>query len=179
MDIPFTVPNLYSHRNTNRPEQLGGEMGIPDASNSFNRHTFVVLTAGALAAVASAGTSSCGFCLDASKATAVVDPPTQMFGDRHFPVNPKGQRFSISVTDASGHYGEADGAPTLAEVTVGEKYGILKLSDGNHALNVDDTTNDFFVVVEKLTQWQGQTQVAGTFNPVVVVELIDAVIQQI
>lgn len=178
-DMPFTVPQLYAHAVTNRPEMLGGELGIPDGSNTFNRHTFVVQTTGALVALASGAVLSCGFCLDASKATTAIDPPTQFFGDRHFPVSLRGQRFAISVTDATGHYGEANGAPQLSEVTIGEMYGILKLADGNHALNVDNTTNDFFVVVEKLSQWQGQAQVAATYNPVVVVEVIAAARQDI
>lgn len=179
MDIPFTVPQLYAKQTTNRPEMLGGEIGLPDAANVFNRHTFVVLTTGALVALASGAVLSCGLCLDASKATALVDPPNQMFGDRHFPVNLVGQRFAISVTDATGHYGAANGAPQMSEVVIGEKYGILKLSDGNHALNVDNTTNDFFVVVEKLTHWQGALQDANSYNPVVIVEVIPAAIQSI
>lgn len=179
MDMPFTVPYLYAKQTTNRPEMLGGEMGIPDAGNTFNRHTFVVLTAGALAAVASAGVLSCGLSLDESKATAAVNPPQQFFGDRHFPVNLKGQRFAISVTDAAGNYGQAAGAPQLSEVVIGEKYGIIKLASGNHALNVDNTTNDFFVVVEKISHWQGTAQVAATYNPVVIVEVVDAAIQSI
>lgn len=179
MDIPYTAPKLHARRVTNRPEMLGGEMGIPDASNTFLAHNFVVLTSGALVALASGAVLSCGLVLDESKATSTVNPPTQMFGDRHFPVALVGQRFAISVTDASGHYTAALGAPQMSEITIGEKYGIIKLSDGTHALNVDNTTNDFFVVVEKLTQWQGQAQDANTYNPVVIVEVIPAAIQDI
>ena len=179
MDQRFTVPQIYARRITNRPEMIGGEMGIPDGANTFNRHTFVVLTAGLLAAVASGAVSTCGFCLDESKATALVNPPTQFFGDRHFPLALQAQRFAISVTDATGHYGEANGAPQLSEITIGEMYGIIKLADGNHALNVDNTTNDFFVVVEKPSQWNGIAQTAATFNPVVIVEVIPAVVQQV
>ncbi len=179
MDMPFTVPKLHAHAVTNRPEMLGGENGIPDAANDFLAHTFVVLTSGALVALASGAVLSCGLCLDASKTTSAVNPPTQFFGDRHFPVSLHKQRFAISVTDASGHYGEADGAPQMSEVIIGEKYGILKLSDGNHALNVDNTTNDFFVVVEKISQYNGTLQDANTYNPVVIVEVIEAAIQSI
>lgn len=177
--MPFTVPQLYAHQTTNRPEMLGGELGILNTGNTFNRHTFVVVTAGVLAALASGAVLSCGLCLDASTTVTKPTPPDNILGGRHFPVNPRGQRFAISVTDASGHYGEANGAPQLSEVTVGEKYGILKLSDGNHALNVDNTTNDFFVVVEKLTQWQGAAQTSATYNPVVIVELIPEAVQSI
>lgn len=179
MDIPKIVPRLFAHTITNRPEMLGGENGLPDGANTFIAHSFVVLTTGSLVALASGAVLSCGLCLDESKATAVVNPPTQFFGDRHFPVSLKGQRFAISVTDASGNFGQANGAPQLSEITIGERYGILKLADGTHCLNVDNTTNDFFEVKEKLTQWQGQAQVAATYNPVVIVEVIDAAIQGI
>lgn len=177
--MPQQVPKLFAHAVTNRPEMLGGETGWPDSSNSFIAHSFVVLTSGALVAVASAGVLSCGLSLDASKSSTAIDPPNAMNGDRHFPVSLKGQRFAISVTDATGNFGEADGAPIMSEVTVGEKYGILKLSDGTHCLNVDNTTNDFFVVVEKPSRYNGVTQTSATFNPVVIVEVIAAAIQDI
>lgn len=179
MDQLQIVPDLYSRKGTNRPEMLGGENGIPDASNTFVAHVFVVLTTGALVAVASGAVVSCGFCLDESKTSSAVNPPTQMFGDRHFPVALENQRFAISVTDAAGHFGEANGAPQLSEVTIGEHYGILKLSDGSHAMNVDNTTNDFFTVVEKPSMWNGIAQDANTYNPVVIVEIVPAVIQNI
>lgn len=172
-------PALYAKRGNNRPEQLGGELGISNGGNTFNDHVFVVLTAGALAAVASGGTSTCGFVLDVSQASAAANPPTAMFGNKHFPVNLGGQRFSISVTDASGNVGAANGAPQMSEITIGEKYGILKRSNGDHALNVDNTTDDFFVVVEKPGVANGTKQDANTYNPVVIVEVIDAVRQTI
>jgi len=179
MDQRQITPSLYSRKGTNRPELLGGENGIPDGASTFTAHVFVVLTAGILVQVASAATSSCGFCLDESKTSTDIDPPTQFFGDRHFPVALEGQRFAISVTDATGHFGEADGAPQMSEVTIGEMYGILKLADGTHCLNVDNTTNDFFRVVEKPASWNGIAQDANAYNPVVIVEVVPAVIQGI
>lgn len=119
------VPSLYSRKVTNRPEMIGGENGLHDGSNSFNAHTFVVYTASLLAAVASAGVSACGLVLDASKSADVVNPPSDMFGDRHFPVKLDGQRFAVSVTDASGHVGEADGAPQLSEITIGDRKSVV------------------------------------------------------
>lgn len=177
--MKFIVPALYSRRITNRPEMLGGENGIRNGGNVFKRHVFVVLTGGILAAVATAGVSSCGFCLDESKASAAVNPPTAFFGDRHFPVALAGQRFSISVTDATGNFGQANGAPIGSEITIGASYGIIKLADGNHALNVDDTTTLFFKVVEFPSQWNNIAQGAATFNPVVIVEVISTVHQSI
>src|SRR5580765_6797888 len=106
MDQSMITPRLYARKLTNRPEMVGGETGLPDGSNTFNAHTFVVLTSGSLVAVASAGVSSCGLVLDSSKTSTAVDPPNSFFGDRHFPVALEGQRFLVSVTDASGHVGE-------------------------------------------------------------------------
>lgn len=177
MDMPITVPNLFSRTGTNRPELLGGELGLPDAANVFNRHTFVVLTSGALIAVASAGVLTCGLCLDASKATAVVDPPEQFFGDRHFPVNPKNQRFAVSCTANDGGIGEANSAPQMSDIVIGTAYGILRLANDNHVLDQSNTTNDFFLVVEKPTMYNGVKQDADTYNPVVIVEIVAAAIQ--
>lgn len=179
MDMSYTVPLLYSRKGTNRPEMLGGENGLPNAGNTFNAHVFVVLTAGALVVVASAATLTCGLSLDASKSESGVNPPYAMFGDRHFPVALEGQRFAISVTDASGNYGEANGAPQMSELTIGQTYGIIKLANGNHALNVDNTSNAFFKVVEKPSIWTGQAQDANTYNPVVIVEVVSAAIQSV
>lgn len=173
------VPTLFSRRITNRSEMIGGENGLHDAGNTFNAHTFVVLTTGALVAVASAGVLACGLCLDASKAADVVNPPYDMFGDRHFPVALQAQRFAVSVTDASGHVGEANGAPQLSELVIGTSYGIIKLSNGNHALNVDNTTQLFFTVVDIPTEWGGVIQTSATYNPVVIVEIVVADIQQV
>ena len=174
------VPFAYAKRNNTRQELLGGETGLPDGSNSFNQYTFVVLTAGFLAAVDSAGTSTCGLVLDASKASTLVDPPYAMFGDRHYPQSPaEGQRFAVSVTDAAGHVGEANGAPQLSAVTLGASYGIIKLANGNHALNVANTTNLFFKVVKIPTKFNSVIQNSTTYNPVVIVEIVGSAIQTV
>lgn len=180
MDMPYLRPSLYAKRDNTRSEIIGGELGLPDASNTFLAHNFVVFTTGALVAVASAGVLACGLVPDASKSSTAIDPPYSPFGDKHFPYSlGGGQRFAVSVTDASGNYGEADGAPQMSEVTIGEAYGILKLADGTHALNVDNTTNDFFVVVEKPTMFNGTAQDSTTYNPIVIVEVIPAAIQRV
>lgn len=172
------TPTLYSRRVTNRPEMLGGEFGFPDGSNTLVAHQFVVLTAGALVAIANGATLSCGQVLDASKASTAIDPPYAMFGDKHFPLALAGTRFAITVTDGSGILTQTTGAPQLSEITIGEKYGV-KLVSGIHYLDVDNTTNDFFVVVEKPASWLGVAQIATTFNPVVIVEVIADAIQDI
>lgn len=179
MDMPFTVPMLYARKITNEPQMLGGEFGLHDGSNVFVRHVFVVLTAGSIAAVATAGTSSCGLCLGASQTADVVNPPTQFFGDRHFPVALEGQRFAVSVTDASGHFGQANSAPQTSAIAIGTAYNLIKLSNGNHALNSAGTNAPFFNLVEIPHEWNGTIQDANTYNPVVIVEVVPTVIQKI
>lgn len=179
MDMRQIVPTLYAHKGTNRPEQVGGEQGLPNTGNTFNKFTFVVLTAGVLAAVATGGTSSCGLTPDASNLNTKPNPPTDFFGGKHFPFALEGQRFAISVTDAAGHFGQANGAPQTSAVSIGTKYGIIKLADGNHALNSADTTNLFFQIVEIPSIWNGVKQDANTYNPVVIVEVVAAAIQKV
>lgn len=179
MDQQIITPKLYAHRVTNRPEMLGGETGLHDGSNTFTAHSFVVLSAGNIASVATAGTSTCGLCLDASYAADIINPPTQFNGDRHWPVALPGQRFAVNITDGSGHIGQANSAPQTSAVAVGTQYGVYKLSGGQHLLNSADTTNLFFRLVEIPSQWQGTFQDANTYNPVVIVEVVSAAIQQI
>lgn len=179
MDMTQITPVAYAKTGNTRPEQLGGETGYPDSGNTLVAGQFVVLTSGALVAVASAGVLSCGQVLDDSKATTAIDPPYAMFGDRHYPLALPGQRFAVNITDAAGNFGQANGAPQLSEATIGTAYGILKLGDGTHCLNVDNTTNDFFVVVEKPSIWNGIEQDGDTYNGVVIVEVIPAAIQSV
>lgn len=178
MDMPATVPVLYARKTTNRPEMVGGEFGLPNGgSNTFNRHVFGVLTSGFIAAVATGATLTCGLILDASQPTNANNPPTTFHGWNHFPVALNGQRFAVSVTDGSGHFGQANSAPQTSSVSIGTKYGIIKLSNGNHALNQADTTNLFFQIVEIPSEWNGVKQDANTYNPVVIVEVVSTAVQ--
>lgn len=175
--MPKIVPALYAHRGTNRPEQIGGAQGLPSTGNTFNRHTFVVLTAGALAAVATGATLACGLTPDASNLNTVPTPPTDFFGGKHFPYSLPSQRFAISVTDGSGHFGQANGAPQGSAITIGSQYGIYKGADGNHYLNSADTTNKFFQVIDMPPVYNGVKQDVNTYNPVVIVEVVASCIQ--
>lgn len=178
-DMSMIVPTIYSKKVNSRPEMIGGEKGLPNTGNTFNAYTFVVLTAGVLAAVATAGVSTCGLVLDASNLNTTVNPPSDFFGGKHFPLALEGQRFAVSVTDSSGHVGQANSAPQLSAVTLGSKYGLIKLSNGNHALNVSDTSTLFFQVVEFPSRWNGQAQDSTTYNPTVIVEVISTIIQKV
>lgn len=181
--MPIIRPTLLRRRVTNRQEMIGGETGYPDAANDFAAQSFVVLTSNALVAVASAGVVACGFVQDAAKSSSAINPPDAPFGDRHYPMSLVGQIFAISVVDATGNVGEANGAPQLSEVSLGTSYGILRPTSGDYSgyqfLNVDNTTNLFFQVVEKPTSWNGIAQDANTYNPIVFAQVIQTIIQQI
>lgn len=179
MDMPMILPQIYAKRGNTRPEQIGGPSGIPCASNVFNAYTFGVVTSAAIVAVATGGTTSVGLILAASNTNTVPTPPTDFFGGKFYPVALPGQRFAVSVTDSSGHVGQANSAPQFTGVTVGNKYGIIKLSNGNHALNISDTSNLFFTVVEIPEEWASNKQNAtiNNYNPVVIVEFAGTVQQ--
>lgn len=170
--MPMIVPQIYAKRDTNRPVQIGGPLGLPCTGNTFNAYTFGVVDTGNLRAVATGEVTSCGLLLAASNTNTKVNPPTDFFGGKFFPVQLPGQRFAVSVTDSSGHVGQANSAPQFTAVTVGSKYGIIKLSNGNHALNISDTSTVFFTVVEIPLNWASNVQNAtiNNYNPVVIVE---------
>ena len=183
MDKAIIMPRLWKRTSNNRQELLGGEMGYPDGANSFLARSFVVLTAGVLAAVASEEVLCLGMSPDESKADATINPPTQFFGDRHFPYNPKDQIFLISVSSGAGTtFGEANAAPQRSDITLGDEYGLLRPATGPHAgkqfLASDDTTTTLFVVVELPDDiHDGVKQNDDTFNPVVAVRIIESKIQ--
>lgn len=174
MDRQPIIPLVVGRRGGNRQEAIGGELGYPNGSNVFIQNAFVVLTAGNLAALATGAVLAGGFAVSASVASTDIDPPYAFFGDRHWPIALRGTRFAITVTDASGNIGEAAGAPQLSEITVGSSYGVYKASDGSHQLNVDETSNTIFTVVEKPELFDGVEQDADTYNPVVIVEVIES-----
>lgn len=177
--MPYNPPTIYARKVTNRPEQIGGEKGLPNTGNTFNTNTFVVLTTGVLAACATAAVLTCGLVLDASNLNTKPNPPTDFFGGKHFPLALEGQRLAVSVTDASGNFGQANSAPQTSAVSIGTKYGLIKLSNGNHALNSADTSTLFFQIVEIPSEWNGVKQDANTYNPVVIVEVISTIIQKV
>lgn len=178
-DMTMIAPFDYARKGVTRQEQVGGEMGIGNGGNTFLAFNFVVVASGILAALATGAVLSCGLVYDNSTTVTKVDPPNHFFGPNHFPLTLEGQRFAVSVTDSSGHVGQANSAPQLSAISLGAKYGLIKLSNGVHALNVSDTSTVFFQVVEIPSKWNGVLQDATTYNPVVIVEIISACIQKI
>ncbi len=187
MDAPIIMPRIFKRRVTNRQETLGGEIGYPDGSNSFLAGTIVVLTGGNLIAVATDGVLACGICPDASKASATIDPPTQLFGDRHWPFNLHGLQFLMNIGTLSGTaavVGEANTAKQLSDVTIGETYAMARATTSTYAgyqfLDPTDTSNDLLTVIDKPTHIAGLvSQDADTYNALVLVEINADLIQSI
>ena len=177
MDRQIIVPQVVGRRGGNRIEAIGGESGYADGANSFIANSLVVLTAGALVAVATDGVSACGFVPDASKDSASIDPPYSMFGDKHWPFDLRGLLIAMSVSDDSENIGEANSAPQLSDITLGSSYGVLLGATGIHYVNQAETSNTLVKVVEKPEMFNGVEQDADTYNPVVIVEVIDSKIQ--
>lgn len=177
------LPQIHQRISNNRHELIGGETGYPDGVNTFLEDSFVVLTGGELVAVVSAGVLACGYCQDAAKASAAINPPDAPFGDRHFPHNLDGMIFAISITNGAGAFGVVAGAPVLAAVSVGTRYGIYRetagVNIGMQFLNSANTTNLFFEVVEKPAIWDGVKQGADMYNPIVFVKIVPAAIQPV
>lgn len=182
MDKSIIKPQPISRVGQNREETLGGQDGIANGANAFLSNSFVFLTgASLLAAVATSGIAAIGLSLDASKATAEINPPTAPYGDRHRPLNLKGQQFAISVSNLAGAIGQANSAPQLSAIVLGASYGIVRIASGvftgYHMLAADETTNTLFKVVDKPLIYAGVAQDSTTYNPIVIVQVIDSKIQ--
>lgn len=177
MDRAIITPRIVGKSDGTRLVKVGGENGYPDGSNTFLAGNFLVLSSGDLAALATDAVLAGAFATDDSKSSTTIDPPYALIGDKHFPFKLNGVKFAISVTDDSENIGEANSAPQLSEISVGSSYGILKGAAGLHYLNVDETSNTIFTVVEKPEQFDGVFQTAATYNPVVIVQVIASKIQ--
>ena len=96
-------------------------------------------------------------------------------------MNPRRTRFAVSVTNGTGALGQANSAPKLGDITIGTSYGMYRYTSGTHldkqCLDSSDTTNTIFTVVEKPTHIFGEDQDDNTYNPIVIVELIESKIQ--
>lgn len=143
----------------------------PNGATTFPRHSFVVLTAGVLVPVVTAGVLCYGWTPDESHAST-DRAPTAIFGQNHWPFDPKGAQFVMNITDASGNIGQTAGAPQLSEAVVGSSFGLYRNAGGYQMLNVDDTTTKFATVVALYPN-----QALTDYNGLVLVELLPAVIQ--
>lgn len=99
-------------------------------------------------------------------------PPVSLYGNLHWCFDPRHAIFIVNITDASGNIGQANGAPQLSEVTIGQQYALYRNADGYQMMDVDDTTNDFFRVIGIYPN-----QSLTDYNGLVLVELVESVIQ--
>lgn len=185
MNRPIIMPRIYKRRTTNRQEQLGGELGYPDdtanstfATSKFLKGNFVVLTSGILKPVQTDGIVALGHSADESKHDTTVNPPSALFGNRHWPFHLRGMQFLINVANDANAVGEANSAAQLSAVTLGSSYGLTRPTSGTYAgyqlLNSQETSLTLFTVVEIPTVIDGEKQDTNTYNGLVVVEVIES-----
>ena len=141
------------------------------ATTTFRARSFVYLSSGVLVPCATAATACYGQSPDESH-SADDTPPDALFGIYHWVFNPADAQFIVNITDASGHIGQADGAPQLSEVVVGTSYNLYTDTDGYQMLNVDTTAAPFFKVLSVYPN-----QASTDYNGLVLVEIVKSIIQ--
>lgn len=178
-DSPILMP-YPRRREQNMMNAISSEDGFPNGnSNTFLPRSFVKLSSGNIVAVVTGDIQAFGFVLDASITTAqaALKSPYYRFGDAHWPLSLVGMHFLINISDNSGNVGQANGAPQLSEVVVGGTYGIVRPTSGDYEqyqmLNVDDTTNTLFRVIDIPDDALGNAQTSTTYNGFVLVAVID------
>lgn len=184
-DRPIIFPRLVGRTGNNRFETLGGDAGFLDNHGSapwIAGGTIVTITSGLLNPVVTDGVLACGYCIEASAATAAASPPATRHDPHiHWPFNVRDCLFLVNITDASGNIGAANSAPQLSAIAIGERYAMLRPTSGTYAkyqfLDSSDTTNDFWEVVAKPALVDGIANVAATYNGLVIAKIIPSLIQ--
>lgn len=167
MDTPIRMPFLER-----RSDNLHIQKAVqPNGATTFQARSFVKLAAGVLVPCVSADVLCYGWSPDASHA-ATDQPPAALYGQNHWPFDPKDCFFVMNITDAAGHIGQANAAPQLSAAVVGTSYGLLRDANGYQMLNVANTTN-LFAKVTALYPNQALTD----YNGLVIVQLLPAVLQ--
>lgn len=168
MDTPIRMPFLER-----RKDNLHIQKAVqPNGATAFNAHSFVVLTAGVLVPVVTAGVLCYGWVPSQSRA-ATARPPESLYGQNHWPFDPRDSLFIMNITNNAGDIGQVAGAPQLSAAVVGTAYGLFRDAvTGVQMLNVEDTTTDFATVVALYPN-----QALTDYNGLVLVELLPAVIQ--
>jgi len=151
MDIPIQQPVL-SRIPGNLMESLDP---CSNGANTFLAGSLVKRDASSLlAACVTADSSALGWCPGPSQ-TPGEKRPDVFYDPLAFPVSDpasvkgpypariNGAELILSVTDGSGHVGEANGAPQQSEIVIGATYGLYRWTTGDYnqmqAANVDDT----------------------------------------
>lgn len=167
MDTPIRMPFLERRKDNlhiQKPVQ-------PNGGTAFPARSFVKLAAGILVPCVTADVVCYGWSPDKSHAST-DQPPDALFGQNHWPFDPKDAQFVMNITDGTGHIGQAAGAPQLSSAVVGTSYGLFRDANGFQMLNTADTSNLFAKVIALYPN-----QALTDYNGLVLVELVPAVIQ--
>jgi hypothetical protein len=176
-DSPILMPYPVRQRG-NLMAMIGAADGYGDGSNEFLARSFVVLSSGNLIAVATDGVLASGLTLEASFDSTTIDPPSNRYGGKHWPLDLTGLQFYINITNDDADIGEANGAPQLSDVTIGASYALIRPASGTyagyHLLNVSDTTNTLFKVIDKPARVFNLDNGAAVYNGFVLAEVISS-----
>ena len=174
MDTPIRMPFLERRKDNlhiQKPVQ-------PNGATVFPARSFVKLAGGILVPCVTADVVCYGWSPDSSHA-ATDQPPQALFGQNHWPFDPKDAQFVMNigtVGGTTGLVGQAQGAPQLSLATVGSSYGLVVPTTGPYAgyqmLDVLNTTNLFAKVIALYPN-----QALTDYNGLVLVELLPTVIQ--
>jgi hypothetical protein len=167
MDTPIRMPFLERRR-----DNLHIQKSVqPNGATAFPANSFVKLSAGVLVPCVTDDVVCYGWSHDKSHAST-DQPPEALYGQNHWPFDPDGCLFVMNITDASGHIGQAAGAPQLSAAVVGTAYELYRDANGVQMLDVSATTNKFAKVVALYPN-----QALTDYNGLVIVELYPGVIQ--
>lgn len=168
MDTPIRMP-FFERRRDNLHIQKSVQ---PNGGTAFPANSFVKLAAGILVPCVTDDVVCYGWSHDKSHAATEL-PPDALFGVNHWPFAVEDAYFVINITNASGHIGQAAGAPQLSAAVVGTAYELYRdATTGMQMLDVSATTNKFAKVVALYPN-----QALTDYNGLVLIELLPAVIQ--
>lgn len=207
MDVPIITPQFYMQvTNDGRQILLGGQKGYTEGANTLWQGHFVSVDANqalahafpslaGAAAVNGAVPKVVAQMLDGSTGDAVINPPYTLFGDidnstvafqkRHWPIDVRGGRFAMNVSVAAGLVGQTAAAPTLAHANciIAKELALVGALIGGvprTMVALDTVANPMIRIVDIPPQYRGifQANRATAYNGIVIVEFLDAIIQQ-
>ncbi len=189
---PLIAPRIWSRTSNNRQETLGGTTGFLEGATNWNVAnvttalpstkgvpSFLVITAGLLVPVATAGATMSAFINGEPYHNQVttIDPPYALRGNKHFPFNLVGMQFLMSVSrDNAG----GNASDVLANIAIGGQYGLFRNSTagatyGFQHVDLSNTTQKVFTVIDIPVKVDGDLN-STLRNPLVIVEIIPSTI---
>jgi len=121
MDTTIRMPFLER-----RKDNLHIQKGVQsNAANVFPAHSFVKLTAGAVAACVTADIVCYGYAPGPSH-PSTDQLPVSLYGTNQWVFDPRDAQFVVNITSGAGLIGQANGAPQLSAVAVGTQYGLYR-----------------------------------------------------